>query len=274
MPENDTWKPEVERPPREEHVAREAVEYARRAALPRLPQDRHRVLVSLARVNDQRQAGFAGERDLRGEDRALTIARREVVVIVQADFADRSNAGVGGNPPADERHSPRPRPRRGERAARCGCTPAVVRTASQAAETRSTRATSAASVASAMHRAPSRPADTGPRMTASRSSANASSARWQWESIISLLDAGCPSGGRPIHARAQRRFLLESHEDRQAARALAARIIPFDWIPMSVAGFRLRQCRTRRPTSASGSYASAIPATSCGAPCRGPPRAS
>src|SRR5262249_30620712 len=43
---------------------------------------------------------------------------------------------------------------------------------------------------------------------------------------------------------------------------LAARTIPFDSIPISFAGFRLKTTTTVRPTSASGSYASAMPATS------------
>src|SRR6185369_13640892 len=43
---------------------------------------------------------------------------------------------------------------------------------------------------------------------------------------------------------------------------LAARTIPFDSIPISFAGFRLKTITTVLPMSASGSYASAMPATS------------
>ena len=42
---------------------------------------------------------------------------------------------------------------------------------------------------------------------------------------------------------------------------LAASTIPFDSMPISFAGFRLTTMTTVRPTSASGSYASAMPAT-------------
>src|SRR5262249_21335697 len=43
---------------------------------------------------------------------------------------------------------------------------------------------------------------------------------------------------------------------------LAARIMPFDSMPISVAGLRFATMTTERPMRASGSYASAMPATS------------
>ena len=43
---------------------------------------------------------------------------------------------------------------------------------------------------------------------------------------------------------------------------LAASTMPFDSMPISFAGFRLNTMTMVRPTSASGSYASAMPATS------------
>ena len=54
-----------------------------------LAQNRERVVVGLARVDDDRAPELAGEPDLRAEHGVLHVAWRKVVVVVEADFADR-----------------------------------------------------------------------------------------------------------------------------------------------------------------------------------------
>ena len=98
-----------------------------------------RVLVGLARVDDDRALQLAREPDLRAKHRLLHVARREVVVVVEADLADgarRRRRGEllpddGGGPlgvagelvrlvrvDADRRTAPRARARRRARPAR------------------------------------------------------------------------------------------------------------------------------------------------------------
>ena len=102
---------------------------------------------------------LAGQRELRREDRLLHVARREVVVVVEADLADRAGVerrGVGARDVrrrvgAGRRTSP----------ALCGCTPVANRTAGHRARTPRARTASASSPADRMHSAsvtPGRPA--------------------------------------------------------------------------------------------------------------------
>jgi hypothetical protein len=61
-------------------------------------QDREGVVGRLARMNDDRQVELARQRDLRRKHLALHVARREVVVVVEPDLADRTHverASVG-----------------------------------------------------------------------------------------------------------------------------------------------------------------------------------
>jgi hypothetical protein len=65
-------------------------------------------------VDDDRQVKLAREPDLRREDRLLHVARREVVVVVEPDLADRRRCARGERA-AHRRHRvaepPRPLPR-------------------------------------------------------------------------------------------------------------------------------------------------------------------
>ena len=83
---------EAERQPGvgERVVSRETVQDAAQLAAALLAQDRQRVLVGLAGVDDDRPLQLAREPDLRAEHRVLHVTRREVVVVVEADLADRA----------------------------------------------------------------------------------------------------------------------------------------------------------------------------------------
>ena len=59
-------------------------------------QQRHGVVVGVAGVDDQRQAGRAGGRDVGAKARGLPVARGKVVEIVEAALADGDDAGVSG----------------------------------------------------------------------------------------------------------------------------------------------------------------------------------
>ena len=64
--------------------------------LPRalLFEDGRRLVVGLAGVDDDGQAHLAGQAELPAEDLALDVARRVVVVEVEADLADGHDAAV------------------------------------------------------------------------------------------------------------------------------------------------------------------------------------
>ena len=89
-------EPQLERRTGEGGVAGEAMEDAANLSSPFETQDRQRVLVGLARVHDDGQAQFAGEPDLRAEHGPLHFGCREVVVVVEADFADGARRRRGG----------------------------------------------------------------------------------------------------------------------------------------------------------------------------------
>ncbi|MGA2133447.1 MAG: hypothetical protein ABSH50_14230 [Bryobacteraceae bacterium] len=58
-----------------------------------LPQQLQRIVPGFARVYHDRLGGSAGQFHLRHEDVALHVARRKVVMVVQADFAYRHHFG-------------------------------------------------------------------------------------------------------------------------------------------------------------------------------------
>jgi hypothetical protein len=58
-------------------------------------EDRHRVVPSFAGVDRDRQIYGAGQLQLLDEDLALDLARREIVVVVEADFAECDGFWVG-----------------------------------------------------------------------------------------------------------------------------------------------------------------------------------
>src|SRR5688572_21741051 len=103
----------VERPPRHRGIAREAVEHAANATA--LLEDRKGVVGRLAGMDDHRSVELAGQRQLRGKHVTLHVARREVVVVVEPDFADAACLEPGGVLPRDRcgiRDTPRERARR------------------------------------------------------------------------------------------------------------------------------------------------------------------
>ena len=64
------------------------MQHAANGAAALLAQNRQRVVFGFACVNDDGQIERARELDLRSEDALLRVFRREVVVVVEADFAD------------------------------------------------------------------------------------------------------------------------------------------------------------------------------------------
>src|ERR1019366_3026366 len=74
-------------------VAGETVHYARSG--PVFPQDRHRVVPSFAGMDGDRQIYIAGKFQLLDENLTLDLSRREIVVVVQADFAECDHFRVG-----------------------------------------------------------------------------------------------------------------------------------------------------------------------------------
>ena len=63
-----------------------------------------RIVVGFARVDDDRLAQLARETHLAAEDGLLHVARREVVVVVEADFADGPRRRRGPDLLAHQRH--------------------------------------------------------------------------------------------------------------------------------------------------------------------------
>jgi hypothetical protein len=101
---------EVERAARHGDVAREAMEHAPDLATALGPQDVERVVVRFARVDDHRHAQLAREGHLLRKDRPLHLARREVVVIIQANLPDGTHLRVASTRRTHQRSgSPRRR---------------------------------------------------------------------------------------------------------------------------------------------------------------------
>src|SRR4051812_323724 len=82
---------QVEAGARQGRPAREAVQHAAQSL--RLAQDSKRVFVGLACVDDDGEIELARQDDLHAEHLLLNVPRREVVVVVEADLADRAGAG-------------------------------------------------------------------------------------------------------------------------------------------------------------------------------------
>ena len=151
---------------------------------PRVAEDPERVLRRLAGVNRNRKAQLARRGDLCAEDLLLDHARREVVVIVEADLADGARALT--------RHALTHRLDGAIHVA--GECPRVMRMdagreayAGQAVRTAAARTDSSTSSAPRMHRAVVTPESTARVTTASRSPTNSGPARWQWESIMGAI---------------------------------------------------------------------------------------
>ena len=108
---------DVQRPARHVAVAGEAVKDAADLAGALLVQDAERVVLGLAGVDHDRQPQPARQPDLLAKHLLLDVARREVVVVVEADLADgpRQRLRVdrlrspAAPPPSGSRRTSRPR---------------------------------------------------------------------------------------------------------------------------------------------------------------------
>ena len=234
-----------------------------RAVLARM---RERVVVGLARVDDDRQvAARAPGAICAREHRLLDVARREVVVVVEADLADRARPRGCASSAARPRL---PRPRRvpsANCAGACGWTPIENRTSGQA------RATAAACAQLRRRRRPrgctgaaSTPAARARRRPRRGRRRTPSSARWQWESIMALARLHRassrarltdPRARAPTAARRTRRGSACRPRGSPRAPCRSTRC------PSASPASGWRRSTIVRPTSASGSYASAMPAT-------------
>src|SRR5439155_21556707 len=74
---------------RQRRTSGETVQYAAQPAATLFAQNPQRVVVGLARVNHDRNVELAGEAQLAAEDRVLHLARRVVVMVVEADLTNR-----------------------------------------------------------------------------------------------------------------------------------------------------------------------------------------
>ena len=89
MPVNEMKSPSAMARLRQVAAAGEAMQHGREGALPRFLLENPRgVVVGIARMDDERQAGLARRRDMGAKAALLRVARRVVVVIVEAGFAD------------------------------------------------------------------------------------------------------------------------------------------------------------------------------------------
>ena len=83
-------KPEVKAGAHKRQVACEAMQHAAQVAAAFLLQNRDRVGIRFARVNHHRQLQLTRQPDLRAKHLLLHITRREIVVVVETDFANRA----------------------------------------------------------------------------------------------------------------------------------------------------------------------------------------
>ena len=135
-----------------------------------------------------------------------------------------------------------------ERARRRGWTPVANRTAGQRAATSRARAASSTSPA-ARTTAPRSTRPLRPRVRAVHAAG-----KYLVGEVAVRIDHRIREPGR---------FLRRTpRAPASPPSGLAARIMPFDSMPISLAGFRLKTTPTVFPTNCSASYASAIPATS------------
>ena len=95
MPVNEMKMPERDRAASQIATAGETMQHGREGALPALLFENARgIVVGLARMDDQRQPGLARRGDMAAKAALLRLARRVVVVIIEAGFADRHDFGM------------------------------------------------------------------------------------------------------------------------------------------------------------------------------------
>ena len=95
MPVNEMKSPSAMARRARSATAGKAMQHGREGALPCfLFEDARHVVVGVARMDHQRQPGFARRRDVAAKAALLRLARRVVVVIVEAGLADRHDLGV------------------------------------------------------------------------------------------------------------------------------------------------------------------------------------
>src|SRR5258708_5408915 len=209
-----------------------------------LADHRKRVLPGLARVDDDGFSCACGQIELRGKDRALHVARREVVMIIEADFANGQHFRVA-------RQLAQARERFGRSLRR------VVRMrAHRRIDERILRGQ------------PDSDFEIG------RTAASPDGHHALDTGGAGAFD-GCVAVARQLLVVQMAVGIYQLHFSRAptgissrnpASTGLppstdAAKIIPFEVSPRSLRGARLATMTTFRPTSASGAYASAMPAT-------------
>ncbi len=87
--------PERDRAAGEIGAAGKAMQHRGEGALPAfLFENARGIVVGLARMDDERQAGLARRRDMRAKAALLRLARRVVVVVIEAGFAERHDFRV------------------------------------------------------------------------------------------------------------------------------------------------------------------------------------
>ena len=129
--------------------------------------------VGLARMDHQRQAGFARRRDVRAEALLLRVARAVVVVIVEPGLADRHHFRM-----LRDRRPARPAPMSSSSCALCGCVPTEQNTSGNFSAMASTWACRRTRVEIVTMRPT--PAARARATTASSSAAKSGKSRWQW----------------------------------------------------------------------------------------------
>ncbi len=141
------------------------------------------VVVGLARMDHQRQAGLARGGDVGAEALLLRVARAVVVVIVEPGLADRHHLGMRASARPDRRCRCRV-----PRAAWCGCVPTEQNTSSEIA--RRSRADPAC-LRTRVEIVTMRPmpAARARATTPSSSSAKSGKSRWQWLSTSMVTSA-------------------------------------------------------------------------------------
>ena len=144
-----------------------------------LLQQRRRLVVRLAGVDDDGQVELAGQTDLGPEHLALDVPRRVVVVEVEADLADGHDALFAGEAAQLVVDGG------GCELASWGWTPADTGSFSSSA-TRRARRWPASSSTPPMSSIVSTPAARARSRTAGRSSSKAGMSMWQWESATAM----------------------------------------------------------------------------------------
>ena len=252
MPGIDTWKPVASARSAAWRITGEAVEHPAQLPAPLFRDDAQRVVFRFARVNDDRQPPLARQPQLRAKHRVLHVARREVVVVVEADLADRAH-GAASRPAGSPSDPPPPPDRR--------------RTGARGADARRSRIARPAT-------RPARVAVRELRVVFGREDhetahePGAARARDDGLEIAGELLAGQMTVRIDHRTRVPGAAGSASSTIGRPPSGLAASTMPFDSMPISFAGFRFATMTTVLPTSAPVRRPRRCRRRSCAARCR------